>query len=45
MIAIEWTDHSGKHHFKMLSAFAAQKYIAMLINQGIKVNAHAAQYS
>lgn len=45
MIAIEWTDSNGVHHFKMLSMFAAEKYISMLMSQGFKVHSYAAQNS
>lgn len=44
-IAIEWTDSHGKHHFKILSNFAAKKYINMLLGQNCKVTYHATQYS
>jgi hypothetical protein len=44
-IAIEWTDSHGKHHFKILSNFAAKKYINMLVEQDCKVSYYATQHS
>lgn len=41
-MVVEWTDNLGRHHFKIMSPFAAQKYASMLSNEGYKVNSYAA---
>jgi len=40
-VVVEWTDNLGRHHFKLMSKFSAEKYINYLHGQGFKVFAYA----
>jgi hypothetical protein len=41
-IAVEWIDADGKLHLKILSQFAAEKYISYLKMNDIEVSHYAA---
>jgi hypothetical protein len=41
-MVVEWTDNLGRHHFKVMSNFAAEKYLSMLEKQGFRVLCYAA---
>ncbi len=41
-MVVEWTDNLGRYHFKIMSSFAAEKYMTFLHDQGFKVLAYAA---